>query len=214
MLNKKRILIFTGGNLGPAGFEEIQEKDILVGVDRGALHLVRKQVYPHICLGDFDSVTEDEGLEIEKHCKQFLSCDPVMKDLTDTEMAFNWALEQQPKEIWVMGGIGSRFDHSLANVHLLRKGLQAGVSCCIRDEHNEVRLIDHHMTVTKGIYSHVSLLPLSMEVTGINLRGFQYPLEDATISIGDTIGISNVMMSDVGEIEIKTGYLLVIMSRD
>ena len=214
MLKDKRILIFTGGNLGPAGFEEIQEDDILVGVDRGALHLIRKQIYPDICLGDFDSVSKEEEREIEKHCKQFISCDPVIKDLTDTEMAFTWALEQQPKEIWVMGGIGSRFDHSLANVHLLLKGLQAGIPCCIRDEHNEVRLTNHHMTVKKGIYSHVSLLPLSMEVTGINLRGFQYPLENATVSIGDTIGISNVILGDAGEIEIKSGYLLVIMSRD
>lgn len=214
MLNRKRILIFTGGNLGPSSFEEIQKEDLIVGVDRGALHLIRNQITPHICLGDFDSVNEEERQEIEMNCNEFISCDPVMKDLTDTEMAFNWALEQHPEEIWVMGGLGSRFDHSLANVHLLLKGLQAGISCCIQDEHNEVRCMTQQLTLKKGSYSHVSLLPLSMEVTGITLRGMQYPLENATITMGDTVGISNVIIADTGEIEMKTGHLLVIRSRD
>src|SRR5699024_8489036 len=129
-LNNKRILIFTGGNLGTTAFQEIKEDDLLVGVDRGALHLIRQQFSPDICLGDFDSVNDEETAEIKQHSKQFLAYDPIMKDLTDTEIAFNWALEQQPDEIWVMGGVGSRFDHSLANVHLLIKGLQAGISCC------------------------------------------------------------------------------------
>ncbi|RKD22962.1 thiamine diphosphokinase [Ammoniphilus oxalaticus] len=213
-MNNKRILIFTGGNLGPAAFEEIQEDDVLVGVDRGALHLIRKQIYPHICLGDFDSVTEAESAEIEQNCQQFISCDPIMKDLTDTEMAFNWAIEQRPRDIWVMGGVGTRFDHSLANAHLLMKGLRAGITCCIRDEHNEIRLVDKHLTVKRGMFTHISLLPLSLEVSGISLNGFRYPLEDATISIGDTLGISNTLEADFGEVKVESGYLLVIQSRD
>lgn len=213
-MKNKRVLIFSGGRLGPAAFEEIKEDDALVGVDRGSLRLIREGFKPDICLGDFDSVTEEEREEIERHCHQIISCDPIMKDLTDTEMAFNWALEQQPREIWIMGGVGSRFDHSLANVHLLLKAVEADIPCRIRDENNDIQLVHRHLSITKGEFENVSLLPLSMEVTGVTLTGFRYPLRDATLSIGETVGISNVLEAPIGEISTRSGYLLVIQSKD
>ncbi len=214
MSNKQRILLFTGGNIGEWALTEIKEHDFLVGVDRGALFLLQHHHKPDISLGDFDSVTDEEAAAIQISSRNFLSCDPVMKDLTDTEMAFAWALEQSPAEIIILGGLGSRFDHSLANVHLLLKGLKAGVSTCLLDEKNELRLMEKHLTISKGSFSHVSLLPLTMEVTGINLTGFQYPLHNATLTIGDSLGISNVIVDQEGSIEIRSGYLLVIKSRD
>lgn len=210
----KRILLFTGGNLGEWALEEIKTNDFLVGVDRGALFLLQHDYPPHIALGDFDSVTPEEAAKIQTLSGDFLSCDPVMKDLTDTEMAFSWALQQRPSEIIILGGLGSRFDHSLANVHLLLKGLKTGVPTGLLDEKNELRLMDKQLTVTKGSFSHVSLLPLSMEVTGINLEGFQYPLHDATLTIGDSLGISNILVEQEGSITIGSGYLLVIKSKD
>lgn len=214
MLKKQRILLFTGGNLGEWALEEIREGDFLVGVDRGALFLLQHHRKPDISLGDFDSVSLEEAARIQTSSGDFLSCDPVMKDLTDTEMAFSWAVQQRPDEIIILGGLGSRFDHSLANVHLLLKGLKAGIPTCLLDEKNELRLMDKQLTITKGSFSHVSLLPLTMEVTGINLKGFQYPLYDATLTIGDSLGISNVLIEQEGSISISSGYLLVIKSRD
>jgi thiamine pyrophosphokinase len=129
-------------------------------------------------------------------------------------MAFDWALQQHPREIVLLGALGTRFDHSLANVHLLAKGLQEGILCRIVDAHNEVLLIDRRAEVRKGRFSHVSLLPLSMEVTGITLEGFQYPLHNATLRIGQSLGISNVLLQDVGIVTIGQGRLLVIQSTD
>jgi thiamine pyrophosphokinase len=52
-----------------------------------------------------------------------MDCDPIYKDLTDTEMALTWAIQQQAEEIILLGVTGTRFDHTLANVHLLRSSL-------------------------------------------------------------------------------------------
>lgn len=209
-----RILLFAGGNLGHWAIREIHEHDWLVGVDRGALFLVQSGLTPRLSIGDFDSVTPKEMAEIESHSTQVSSCDPVMKDLTDTEMALTWAIEQQPQEIVLLGVLGSRFDHTLANVHLLQKGLSAGIDCRILDETNEIRLIDSHCTLEQDHFTHVSLLPLTPEVTGITLTGFQYPLTDATLRIGDTLGISNVLTAPTGEISLREGKLLVLKSKD
>ncbi|MBP1933959.1 thiamine diphosphokinase [Ammoniphilus resinae] len=213
-MNGQRMMIFSGGELGEWALDYLSPDDVIIGVDRGAFFLIENQVTPTIAIGDFDSVTAQQRQFIEQKSGKIWACDPVMKDLTDTEMAFHWALEQNPQEIILFGVLGSRFDHSLANIHLLLKGLQKQVRCRIIGKHNEVTLIDHMTEVQKDRYTHVSLLPLSMSVTGITLEGFQYPLTDATLQIGDSLGISNVLLGEKGKIQIKTGYLLVIQSRD
>ncbi|MDR7315207.1 thiamine diphosphokinase [Brevibacillus nitrificans] len=213
-MNTNRILLFAGGSLEQWAIRQIQPEDWLVGVDRGALFLVRHGFSPRLSIGDFDSVSLEEQAEIERHSQSISSCDPVMKDLTDTEMALTWALEQNPAQIVLIGALGSRFDHSLANVHLLQKALGAGIPCKIVDEHNEIHLIDRMLMIEHDHFTHVSLLPLSPEVTGITLHGFQYPLSNATLRIGDTLGISNVLVADSGTISIQSGKLLVIKSTD
>lgn len=209
-----RILLFAGGNLGSWALRDIQKDDWLVGVDRGSLFLVRNGLTPHLSIGDFDSVSAEEMSEIERHSGAVSSCDPVMKDLTDTEMALTWAIEQHPEEIVLIGVLGTRFDHTLANVHLLQKGLQAQIDCRIVDEKNEIRLIDRECTIVSDHFANVSLLPLTPEVTGITLTGFLYPLDNATLRIGDTLGISNVLSAEKGTIQIKSGKLLVMKSKD
>jgi thiamine pyrophosphokinase len=210
----KRILLFAGGNLGDWAIRHVQEEDVLVGVDRGAWFLIENGLSPYLSIGDFDSVTQDQKEQIATRSQQMMDCDPIMKDLTDTEMALQWAIQQKPDEILLIGVLGSRFDHTLANVHLLVKGMQAKINCRIVDLSNEIRLIDDEWTTTKGDFDHLSLLPFSQEVTGITLEGFQYPLDNATLRIGDTLGISNVLIEPVGRISLKTGQLLVIRSKD
>lgn len=209
-----RIVIVTGGTLGDWALAHIRPGDVLIGADRGALFLVRHGLRPAVALGDFDSVTAAEREEIRRGSDAFVDCDPVRKDWTDTEMAFDTALERQPDEIVLLGALGSRFDHTLANAHLLRKGLEKGIDCTIVDACNEVRLIDRAAELVRGGYTHVSLLPLTMQVTGITLHGFRYPLTDAVLTIGQSLGISNVIERERGGITIRDGLLLVIQSKE
>ncbi len=210
----KRMVIVTGGTLGPWAEQELRKDDVLIGADKGALHLVRLGLQPDYSVGDFDSVSSAELEEIRSRSKEIMIYDPVDKDWTDTEMAFNWAISQNPSEITLLGALGSRWDHSLSNIHLLRKGLDSGVPCKIIDANNEIMLINGAVSVWRSRFTNISLLPLSMEVTGITLRGFQYPLINAALRIGESLGISNVLIEDQGYIEVETGYLLVIQSKD
>ncbi len=212
--NHNRILIFSGGNLGPWALKHIRDEDLLVGVDRGAIFLIRHEYVPHYAIGDFDSVTEEELEQIRGRCNKIDCYDPVDKDYTDTELAFEWALSRRPREIVMLGVIGSRIDHTLANIQLLTRGLQKGISCRIIDEKNEIMLIDRPTTLRKGRFDHVSLLPMTQEVSGITLNGFKYPLQDATLTIGQTLGISNVLEAEEGRITLRSGQLLVICSSD
>jgi thiamine pyrophosphokinase len=214
-MKQQRILIYSGGALGVWALEETRPEDVYVGADSGALFLLQQGIKPDIAIGDFDSVDEAELAFIQLHSKQLLSCDPVMKDLTDTDMAFSWALDQNPQEIIMFGALGTRFDHALANIHLLIKALNKPTVCTIIDSHNRIRLINQSVTIERTYrFSHVSLLPFTAQVTGISLHGFQYPLHEATLAIGQSLGISNRIVEPFGHIQIRQGNLLVIESKD
>ncbi|MFF2887439.1 thiamine diphosphokinase [Paenibacillus sp. NPDC057967] len=211
---QQRIIIFAGGNLGPWALQHITPSDTLIGADSGAIYLISNGFAPHIAIGDFDSVTESEMELIRERSGNTISCDPIDKNYTDTEMAFRLALDMKPDGLLLLGALGTRFDHSLANVHLLALANELGIEAAIVDEHNEICLISKTTLFQRGHHPQVSLLPLSEQVTGITLTGFQYPLNEATLTIGQSLGISNVMKAEQGKIEVRNGRLLVIRSRD
>ncbi|WP_314587765.1 thiamine diphosphokinase [Paenibacillus terrigena] len=214
--HQSRIIIFSGGELTPTALNDIKPGDFIIGVDRGAAFLMEHQIPMHIAVGDFDSVTKEVKDQIALCSERFIDCDPIYKDLTDTEMALELALEQNPSEIVIYGALGTRIDHSLSNIHLLRRTLEAGVHCTLIDPHNEICIMDasrpYH--VKKTSFTYVSLLPLSLQVTGVTLEGFRYPLHQATLTIGKSLSVSNELEKELGTITITDGLLLVMLTRD
>ncbi|GIP34049.1 thiamine diphosphokinase [Paenibacillus sp. J2TS4] len=209
-----KVIIVAGGSLGDWAIREIERADKYIGADRGAEFLVLHGYEPDLAIGDFDSLQQLDTEQVRQASKRWVDCDPVMKDYTDTEMAFNEALALKPSEIILIGATGTRLDHSLANLHLLVQGLEARIRCKIVDASNEITLIDDELMVFPNEYKYLSLLPLSEEVHGITLEGFLYPLKDASLKIGQTLGISNIVTAGVGRITLAKGKLLVIRSKD
>ncbi|XID94449.1 thiamine diphosphokinase [Paenibacillaceae bacterium WGS1546] len=210
-----RAVIYAGGRLGTWALEIAKEGDYLIGADRGAAFLVRHGLAPDLALGDFDSVTERQLHEIAARSAALVACDAVDKDWTDSELALREALERGYTDIVLAGALGTRFDHGLANVHLLRQAYERGGRLVLADEHNEIRLCADELELAADPrFPYVSLLPLGLEATGITLEGFRYPLRDATLKLGWSLGISNELAAESGRISVRNGLLLVIRSRD
>ncbi|GGH22666.1 thiamine diphosphokinase [Paenibacillus segetis] len=210
----KRVLIFAGGEIDPKAVQEIEQDDFIIGADRGALFLVENGIKPHISVGDFDSVNPEEFLRIKEFSEDILSVDAVNKDLTDTELAFDIAIDQQASEIIMIGVTGTRLDHTLSNIQMMLRGLQHQIISKIWDRNNYITLTGSTSIIEDRGYTYVSLLALTPEVTGIHLDGFQYPLVDATLKMGQSIGVSNRLLGSKGTVTIDSGLLLIIQSKD
>lgn len=210
----RRAVIFTGGELGYWALKRLKQDDFLIGADSGALYLIRNNHRPHLAIGDFDSVSNTELTYIREGSHRTVAVDPIDKNHTDTELAFLRAIELEPTEILLLGALGGRLDHTLANLHLLVQAQQAGIRAAIADEYQCIRLVTSDIEISADDYSYVSLLPLTPEVKGIHLHGFEYPLTDATLTMGQSLGVSNRIISTKGEIEVGDGWLLVIQSSD
>src|SRR5690606_12233205 len=117
--------------------------------------------------------------------------------------------------IALIGGLGTRFDHALANVHLLKLAHEHSAEARLIDEYNEIRLCTGECRLHQDTrFTYVSLLPLTPVVRGVTLSGFQYPLRNATIQLGESVGISNHLLADTGVVKINEGQLLIIRSQD
>lgn len=213
-MSSKRVVIFAGGELSTEYFDLLDEEDFIIGADRGALFLISHGYTPDIAVGDFDSVPPEALQEIQSKSKETITCDAVDKDLTDSELALDIAMNQQPDSIMLFGVTGSRIDHSLASIQMMTRALQRQINCYLIDSNNYVTLTGSQTIIQDMGYTYVSLLPLTPEVTGITLEGFQYPLTNATLKLGQSLGVSNKLISPSGVVTIRSGLLLIIQSKD
>ncbi len=213
-MSSKRVVIFAGGELSPEYLNLLDEDYFIIGADQGALFLISHGYTPDIAVGDFDSVSPEALQDIKSKSKKTITCDAVNKDLTDSEMALDIAMDQQPDSILLLGVTGTRIDHSLASIQMMTRALQRQINCYVMDTHNYITLTGSQAVINDLGYTYVSLLPLTPEVSGITLEGFQYPLTDATLKLGQSLGVSNKLVSSSGTVSIRSGLLLIIQSKD
>lgn len=173
----KTAVIISGGSLNPdfaLAFLRKEEPEILIGADRGICFLRDKGIRPTHIVGDFDSASGD-ALEYFRRFPEIpiRKFNPV-KDLTDTEIAMNLAIELGAERIFILGGTGTRLDHVVANIKLLAMALEQGKECILLDEHNRIRLTDQPMKIrkTEQYGKYVSLFAFGGQVTGLHPPGF------------------------------------------
>jgi thiamine pyrophosphokinase len=181
--------------------------------DGGIRHFEKLSMSPDIIMGDFDSAQESAFAQYIKSGAKIFKY-PTEKDNTDTELALIKAIDDGASEITIIGGTGGRFDHTLANAHILLNALKKGVKARLVDELNEIMLIDKETSIIGNTGDIISLIPLTTEAVGVTITGVKYPLYDRTLKIGSSFSISNVMIAEEVKISLKSGLLFVIKAID
>lgn len=187
---------------------------LTIGVDRGALLLIEQQIIPQIAIGDFDSISEAEYQQILGMCKEVikLNCE---KNETDTEVALNYCISNQINEVYLYGGLGGRFDHSIANIRLLLQFVKKGLRIHLLDQTNCVSVLpagNHRLKALPKRY--LSFFALESDVSELTLEGLKYPLNDYYLSLDDIRCVSNEILGESFTIRFNQGYLLMINSED
>lgn len=214
-----KVCIITGGELELfwAG-EQLKNRDeyYVIAVDGGLSAAHSLCIKPDCIVGDFDTVApsvleeyEEQGIRILRHIPE--------KDYTDTELALVEAISMEGvSEVVILGALGRRFDHALANLEILMAGLPKGITCKILDPYNKIYLIDGDRSFRKeALYGkYISFIPFTDHVRGVTLKGFKYPLQDAIMKRGVSLGISNEIPGERAELSLKEGILICIESRD
>ena len=190
-------------------------QNIIAG-DRGLEALYQLKIIPNHVVGDFDSVSPEILEFYKKQPKIIFHTYNAEKDNTDTDIALKLAIQMKSSEITILGALGKRMDHAIANIHILKDALGANIPCQILDEHNRIYLVNTEKTLEKDkVYGkYISLIPLTSTVEGLTLKGFKYPLNRYNLPIGTSLGISNEIIEDIAHIKMEKGILIVIESKD
>lgn len=209
-----RVLILTNGEYGNYNFCHLEEPfDYIICADRGMMHANRLGIRPDLIVGDFDSAEyadlnyfEAQHVRVERYSTH--------KDETDTEIAIDKAISLGASEVFIYGGLGTRFDHTLANVHLLYKLLKVGIQGVLVNPYNKVYLVKDYLKIKGSIGQLVSLLPFMGDVKGVTTTYLEYALNEGTLEMGTALGISNVMQQEEAEVVVREGILIVILAQD
>lgn len=187
--------------------------DLIIAADSGAAHLMELNRLPHIIIGDLDSIApralrffEAKGVDIRTY--------PTRKNQTDTQLCLSHALDHGADDIIFLAATGTRLDHTLANIFMLTQLTHTRIQAQILDPHNEICLVNNRLELTGNPGDLLSLIPVSPRVEGVTLQGLAYPLEEHTLYLGSSLGISNYFMEKKAVISIRSGILIAARSID
>ena len=178
--------------------------------DGGANHAYNMNIVPNYIIGDLDSINKNiidyyksKNVEFEKF--------PTKKDETDTELCIELSSKLKAKEIHLIGALGGRIDHTIANINLLYYIRKKGIMPKIISEKEEVYIaIEEEIIIDGNIGDTVSILPIKGDVEGVTLKNLEYPLNNGYMEFSRPLGISNVMSDINCSIKVNKGSLIII----
>ena len=209
-MRNRRCIIVTA--YIPGGVQAIYTPllgDLIICADGGYAHAVTAGLQPDVFIGDFDSLEEQQI-----YCPTCIRV-PVEKDDTDTMLCLKYGLSLGCREFLILGGMGGRLDHTIANLQVLSYGLKEGATVRILDSRNEAFLLSPGVhTIPRRPGETLSLFAWEGLCSGITLKGTKYPLTDGELTPSFPLGVSNAVVEEQAEIALKEGILLCIRSKE
>ena len=201
-----KALIIGSGTFSRKSLLFAGENTFVICADGGFDSALKNGITPDIVLGDMDSVVS----EVPKESIVF----PVEKDETDSEIAIDYALKKGFSELILAGFTGTRLDHTLNNILILKRIYDAGASGVIVDDNNEIYYLRDTLKIKGEKGGILSIIPVFGDLLGVTTKNLKYPLFDETLFFGEGRGVSNVFLDTECVISVKSGEGIVISAKD
>lgn len=207
----KKIAIIGNGIVNNIEFHKnlLEKIEIILCADGGASNAKKIGVIPTHIIGDLDSTTK-ELIDFFKSKKTKIIQDKN-QDKTDMELAIELAESLKPDEIIILGAIGYRIDHTLANILCLNK-INKNINARIIDDRNIIELIDNSKDILGKKDEIISIIPLT-DVIDLSYKGMKWLISNKNTKLG-WFGISNKLTEIKAKISLKKGKILIIRVRD
>ena len=192
---------------------EHKKCDFVVSADGGAKALFKNNLSPNVIIGDLDSIDLETKRYFESKDVEF-KVFPTKKDFTDMDSCIDYAISLHAKSITILGATGTRLDHTLGNILLLKSILEKNILGKIIDKNNEIYLVNDELEIYKNDKQYVSIIPFLSEGVNVTTSGFMYEIKNFDILLGSTIGISNELKNDNGLVKVNRGIAIIIRSKD
>ena len=189
----------------------LQDDDYVIYCDCGLNHMDKLEAKPNLIVGDFDSHDNiaDDGTPLSELAETITL--PVAKDDTDTVFAAKEALNRGYRNFLIIGAIGGRFDHSLANASLLLMLHRAGAKAILADDFSHMEILSKEPVEICEEYKYFSLVCIFGRASGVNIEGAKFPLTDGVIEPDYQYAVSNeVLPGHTARVSVENGEVLLI----
>lgn len=188
--------------------------DFIICADGGARHLHYINETPDYIVGDLDSLDFNIVDFYRKKNVEFKKF-PSRKNETDTELCIVLAKDLNATQIHLIGALGGRIDHTIANINLMYYIKQLNINPIIKTSKEDMYIVQNETSKISGKRGDIiSVIPIKDDAIGVTLEKLEYPLKNFNMKFGTPIGISNVMEEDECIITVKKGDLLVIRNKE
>lgn len=207
----RQVVVLAGGDpvLLPLPRPLPHPIDLVIAADGGYHAAATLAVPVDVLVGDLDSVSADglataraAGTRIERH--------PVDKDRTDLALALDAVTADGPAEVLLIGGHGGRLDHLLANVALLAAPEYGTLRITALLGPAVVTVLRDRATLLGRPGELVSLLAMHGPAHGVTTTGLRFPLAQATLPVGSSLGVSNEFTGSHATVTVSDGVLVVV----
>ncbi|MCU1391945.1 MAG: thiN [Ilumatobacteraceae bacterium] len=206
-------VIITGGSpLATGVAAHLPTERFVIAADSGLDHAIAAGIVPDLVVGDLDSVSA-AGVAWARERAIPFDVYPTDKDLTDTQIALGAAWARQLHHVLLVGGGGDRLDHSISALTALGHpslGDCRAVRAIWGTAMVHVLHAPGYWEPDIAIGQTFSLLALHGECSRVTLAGAQWPLADADIEPGSSLGVSNVA-TDTVRLSVGSGVLTLVV---
>ena len=175
---------------------------LIIAADQGLRHLEKAGVVPDLIVGDFDSLGQvPSGENVIQH--------PVEKDDTDMMLAVKTGLGRGCRTFVLYGGIGGRLDHTYANLQTLAYLSDHGArGSLLGDGFIATAWKGGTLDFPAGLTGPVSVFCPGEKAEGVSIEGLYYPLQNAVLTSGFPLGVSNQFTGVSARVSVRKGTLL------
>lgn len=210
-----RIVLFINGEVRDLAVVRaaLHGDDRFVVADGGLRHLQMLGLSPSVIVGDMDSVDAESLAQFTGHGVEVIHY-PRNKNETDFELALGYAVASKPNSILVVGALGGRLDQTLGNLSLLAGEKYSHVEIGLEDGLESAWFVRDRLKFQGLLGEIVSLIPWGKDVYGVTCEGLRWQLDDETLFVDQTRGISNEMIASSCSVSVRAGLLLVVRRRN
>jgi thiamine pyrophosphokinase len=176
----------------------IPDKYFAVAADSGIIHFELLGIEPDLLVGDMDSIPPDVLAKYENIGLQIMKYNPV-KNMTDSEIAVEKAIEAGCDSLIFLGAFGDRLDHMFANQMMAASLAEKGIPVILTDGISFFYTVTSNNSPFKYSLSKISLESDVVSVVlvkgnsaNISIQGLEYELQKENVEFGTTRAVSNI----------------------
>lgn len=205
-----KAFIYTGGEIHPENItEHPRGDDLTIAADSGFHNARACGDRVRLLVGDLDSIG---AYKLDKQTEVVQV--PAEKDVTDTQLAVQVALERGADELVIIGGFGGRADHMLSNLSLLEDLSARGIRAVMLDGNNRARFLrSTSALIPRSGYRYLSLIAVDPVVKGVTVEGCKYPLKNARLTRPFQYAVSNEIEGNCALVSVRRGAIYLIESK-